>query len=389
MLSFKIAVKNLIGAGLKTWLNVFVLSLSFVMIIFYNSMIDGWNKQAETDTIAWEIGQGQIWEKDYDPYDPYSLIDAHAVIPPELKNQATKGDVVPILITQASVYPQGRMQNILLKGIPTDQQLLDLPTAELSDEGETTPAIIGRRMSEATKLKQGDRVLLRWRDKNGTFDAQEILITKVFENNVPSIDAGQVWIPLASLQEMTGMTDEATLLVVGDDYQPVADANWEFKSIGFLLADMRAIIETKKGSAAIMYLLLLGIALLAIFDTQVLSIFRRQKEIGTYVALGMTRGQVVKLFTIEGGAHSLFAAALGALYGIPLFIYLNKVGIPMPAGTDSAGLPISSEIIPVYGLGLVVGTILLVVLSATIVSYMPARKIARMKPTEALKGKIQ
>lgn len=389
MLSFKIAVKNLIGAGLKTWLNVFVLSLSFVMIIFYNSMIDGWNKQAETDTIAWEIGQGQIWEKDYDPYDPYSLIDAHAVIPPELKNQATKGDVVPILITQASVYPQGRMQNILLKGIPTDQQLLDLPTAELSDEGETTPAIIGRRMSEATKLKQGDRVLLRWRDKNGTFDAQEILITKVFENNVPSIDAGQVWIPLASLQAMTGMTDEATLLVVGDDYQPVADANWEFKSIGFLLADMRAIIETKKGSAAIMYLLLLGIALLAIFDTQVLSIFRRQKEIGTYVALGMTRGQVVKLFTIEGGAHSLFAAALGALYGIPLFIYLNKVGIPMPAGTDSAGLPISSEIIPVYGLGLVVGTILLVVLSATIVSYMPARKIARMKPTEALKGKIQ
>ena len=33
-----------------------------------------------------------------------------------------------------------------------------------------------------------------------------------------------------------------------------------------------------------MYGLLLNIALLAIFDTQVLSIFRRQKEIGTYIA---------------------------------------------------------------------------------------------------------
>ncbi|MCB0853887.1 MAG: FtsX-like permease family protein, partial [Bacteroidetes bacterium] len=139
----------------------------------------------------------------------------------------------------------------------------------------------------------------------------------------------------------------------------------------------------------IMYLLLLAIALLAIFDTQVLSIFRRQKEIGTYIALGMTRGDVVRLFTIEGGAHSLLAAGLGAIYGIPLFYYLSIVGIPMPAETDSAGLPISSEIIPVYGLGLVIGTVLLVVISATIVSYMPARKISKMKPTEALKGKIQ
>ncbi len=59
-------------------------------------------------------------------------------------------------------------------------------------------------------------------------------------------------------------------------------------------------------------------AMLAVFDTQVLSIFRRQKEIGTYVALGMTRGQVVKLFTIEGAMHSVLAALVGAVYGIPL-----------------------------------------------------------------------
>ena len=61
----------------------------------------------------------------------------------------------------------------------------------------------------------------------------------------------------------------------------------------------------------------------------------------------------------------------------------------MADGSDDAGIAIASEIFPVYGAGLVFGTILLVVLSATIVSYMPARKIARMKPTEALKGKVQ
>jgi len=389
MLSLKLAFKNLIGAGLKTWLNVLVLSISFVIIIFFNGMMDGWDKQAQTDTIAWEIGQGQLWEKDYDPYDPYALIDAHAPIPSDLKSQITAKEVLPVLIVQASIYPQGRMQNIQLKSIPADQEILELPTQALKTEALNTPAIIGKRMAEATKLKVGDQVLLRWRDKNGTFDAREISIVEVFNANVPSIDNGQVWVSQASLAEMTGLQNEATLLVTGKNYEPIKDANWVFKDHDFLLADLTAIIQSKKGSASIMYLMLLGIALLAIFDTQVFSIFRRQKEIGTYIALGMTRSQVVKLFTIEGGAHSLLAALLGAVYGIPLFFYLTKVGIPIPESSQNAGVPMSSEIIPTYGAGLIFGTLLLVVVAATIVSYMPARKIARMNPTEALKGKIQ
>ena len=45
MLSLKLAFKNLLGAGLRTWLNVLALSFAFVLIIFYNGMIDGWNRQ--------------------------------------------------------------------------------------------------------------------------------------------------------------------------------------------------------------------------------------------------------------------------------------------------------------------------------------------------------
>lgn len=389
MLTLKIAFKNLIGAGLKTWLNVLVLSIAFVIIIFYNGMMDGWDKQAQTDTIAWEIGQGQFWEKDYDPYDPYTLVDAHDIIPPELERQVINKALAPVLIVQGSIYPQGRMQNIQLKGIPADQEILELPTQALDAETTATPAIIGKHMAEGAKLQLGDQVLLRWRDKNGTFDAREISIVEIFDANVPSIDNGQVWVSLADLEDMTGMQNEATLLVTGKDFEAASPANWVFKNHDYLLADLAAIIQSKKGSASVMYVMLLGIALLAIFDTQVFSIFRRQKEIGTYIALGMTRSQVVRLFTIEGGAHSILAALLGAVYGLPLFVYLSKVGIPIPASSQNAGVPISTEIIPTYGAGLIFGTLLLVVISATIVSYLPARKIARMKPTEALKGRVQ
>lgn len=69
-LAFQLAYKNLIGAGLRTWLNVIVLSFAFVVIIFYNGMIDGWNEQAMNDSIAWEYGQGQLINDKYDPLDP-------------------------------------------------------------------------------------------------------------------------------------------------------------------------------------------------------------------------------------------------------------------------------------------------------------------------------
>jgi ABC-type antimicrobial peptide transport system permease subunit len=36
-----------------------------------------------------------------------------------------------------------------------------------------------------------------------------------------------------------------------------------------------------------------------------------------------------------------------------------------------------------------VSTTVIVILAATIVSYIPARRIAKMNPTDALKGKLQ
>ena len=148
-------------------------------------------------------------------------------------------------------------------------------------------------------------------------------------------------------------------------------------------------IEMKKYSSSIMYGLLLLIALLAIFDTQVLSIFRRQKEIGTYIALGMTRAKVVVLFTIEGTMYSILATIVGSLYGIPLFMYLTKTGMGMPEPSQDMGFAVAERIYPMYSVGLVLSTVLLVVISATIVSFLPARKIAKMDPVDALKGKMQ
>jgi len=387
MLAFKLAFKNLLGAGLRTWLNVIVLSFAFILIIFYNGMIDGWNRQARNDTQDWEIGQGQFWHPEYDPFDPYTIQDSHKKLSGKIDTEIQKGNITPVLVTQITAYPQGRVQNAILKGVDPKQTVLKLPTADLENTQEAYSAIIGKRMAENTGLEVGDRVLIRWRDKNGMFDARDIQIASIFKCDVPAVDNGQIYVSLQLLQEMLGMENEATLLVTGEHYEGGELKDWVFKDTDTLLADFDKIIQSKKAGGLIMQGLLLIIALLAIFDTQVLSIFRRQKEIGTYIALGLTRSQVVGIFTVEGGAHSILAALVGAVYGIPFFLWLDTIG--MSFGSQDYGMTIAEKIYPYYSIGLIITTLILVVLSATIVSYLPARKISKMKPTDALKGKLQ
>lgn len=382
-LALQLAYKNLIGAGLRTWLNVIVLSFAFVIIIFFNGLMDGWNLQARHDTIAWEYGNGHLRNNAYDQLDPFTLQDGHSEIPTKIKH------LTPILIQQGTIYPEGRMVSVLLKGINPTQTVLQIPTKTLKLATAKFPVVIGNRMAEAAKLKVGDEVLLRWRDKNGTFDASNITIVAIFDTTVAGVDSGQIWLSTETLWQMTGLQNHATIAIADTNYEHEPIAGWSFESQASMLQDLDNLISMKKYSSAILYLLLLAIALLAIFDTQVLSIFRRQKEIGTYIALGMTRAQVVKLFTVEGSVYSIMAMFFGCIYGVPLFYYLNKTGIGMPQASQNMGVSLADKIYPVFGIGLIIGTILLVTLSATIVSFLPAKKISKMNPVLALKGKLQ
>jgi len=390
MLSIKLAYRNLVGAGLRTWLNVFVLSFIYVLIIWHYGILDGWNHQANKDMKAWEVGNGQYWHQNYDPYDFFTLEDSHAQIPEVLKKAASEGVATPILISQATVYPDGRIQSMLLRGINSDQKVIAIPSTELNIESEEIPAIIGRRMAKSCKLKEGDITTIRWRDVNGTFDAAEVKIVKVFNCNVPNVDAGQMYIPIEKLREMMQAPDEATMFVIGEDVE-MSDSisGWEYKDYDFLMTEMNEMMKMKKVGGSFFYVILMLLAMLAIFDTQVLSIFRRQKEIGTYIAMGMTRPQVVSLFTVEGAMHAILAVVAGAIYGVPFLLWQMNTGMSMPAGSDDMGIAIAETIFPVYGAGLIITTVLLVLIITTIVSYMPARKISKMKPTDAIKGKIQ
>jgi ABC-type lipoprotein release transport system permease subunit len=389
-LAIKLAYRNLIGAGLRTWLNVTVLSFSFVVIIWMKGIMTGWDHQAKTDMKNWEIGGGQYWQENYDPYDPFTLPESHAPIPASLQNKIANGEVVPSLMVSGTIYPQGRMQAVSIAGMNPHQDIFMLPTEKLDTITPAIPAIIGSIASRNLKLNEGDYVTIRWRNRYGMFDADDIVITGIFSCNVPSVDAGKIYVPLDKLREMMGLKEEATILTFSEEQpgRPEIEG-WKYKNTATLTKSIDDLIQTKTVGQSILYAILLLLPMLAIFDTQVLSIFRRQKEIGTYIALGYMRKEVVGLFTVEGAMHSILAAIVSAIYGLPFLIWQAKAGWTMPIEASEFGMAMAQTLYPVYSAGLVISTVLIIVLATTVVSYWPSKKIAKMNPTEALRGKLQ
>ncbi len=389
MLSIKLSYKNLTGAGLRTWLNVFILSLAFVVMLFYNGMIEGWSRNGARDMIRTDVGAGQYWVAGYDNLDPFTYEDAHQNSSPVIEELIKEHVLSPVLIREATVYPQGRMQGAVLRGVKPGQTALpDLPTHLLSAEDDNV-VMLGRRMAENLQVKVGDVMLIRWRDVNGAFDARQFVVGHIFNSDNPLIDYGQVYLDIDLLQKMCLLEGQCSYLTLNPESEMPGELSaWNFQSQEELMKEFFNGIRAERTGAMVVYFFLLLIGMLAIFDTQVLSVFRRTKEIGTYIALGMTRQQVVRLFTVEGTMHSLFAVVVGALWGTPVFLIINKIGINFGAmGADDFGYAMPQIVYPYYSPWIVATGIITLVIASAIVSYLPARKIAKLRPTDAIRGK--
>jgi putative ABC transport system permease protein len=387
MMLLKLAFRNLKGAGIRSWLNAAVISLALVATIWNQSLLVGWDEQSSRATVDISVGGGQYWQADYDPYDALTIEASHAPVPEKLQSLVAAGRAVPILVASGTIYPKGRMRTVLLKGIDPGQSVLTIPSGFLKSGGDEIPALIGARMAKSSGLAAGDIVTVRWREAGGSFNALDVRIVQIMNTMVQTVDSGQLWIPLDRLQSMMNLKGEATLVVLGKDVPAPGEIDgWSFQSRDSLLQDIRDIIKTKSIGRVVMFVVLLLLGMLAIFDTQVLSIFRRKKEMGTLMALGFTRGKVILLFTLEGALHGILAVFLAILYGVPL-LYLQAVkGYAMPPGSESFGFAIGEKIFPVYSVGLIAGVTVLVLVVTTFVSYLPTRRISKLKPTDALRG---
>lgn len=140
------------------------------------------------------------------------------------------------------------------------------------------------------------------------------------------------------------------------------------------------------GFAALRWLLLGVILLLVvvgIMNTMYMSIRERTREIGTMRAIGMSRGQVLRLFLIEAALLGLFASALGAGLGAAIAAAINAARIQVPMDAFMAIL-MNDYVYLKLTAGNVGYAVALISAISCFAALRPARRAARMRPVGAL-----
>ena len=384
-MNWGIANKNFYRQGLRAFLNVLVTALSIVALIFMLSLLNGFQAQATRNLVSTDVGGGHYRVPGFDILPPTKW-EVLTMPVPEVLDGLLVRDKAEVLVQQGQLYPNRRLYPVQLRGIAMDQSLLNLPLAGLKSfedkPGEVIPAVVGVKMARKAHLEKGDTVVLKWRDKGGAVDARDVLIVDVGDIVNPRIDDGVVWLRLDHLRSMTDREGEVSWVAVREYLGQVQ--GFEFQ--GMLMADLLALLRQDRINSKILWGILMVLVCTSVFNTQILNIFKRQKEIGTLMALGMEPQWIVRIFTLEGVIAALWALGLAVVLGVPFFIWFQGVGFDV-THLSEASFPVRETVYPDYQPREILVSVFIVMSLIIVSAWVPVKKITRLDPTLALRGR--
>jgi lipoprotein-releasing system permease protein len=164
---------------------------------------------------------------------------------------------------------------------------------------------------------------------------------------------------------------EATAQLLAPRYGVRADS-WIFTNKQFFIA-----VQAQNLSSLLIRISVGLSAAFGVASVLVVSVVQRAREIGILRAMGGRRGQILRVFLIQGGIMGFGGAVLGSALGAGILLAWNRL----------ARQPDGSEMFPfLLDPWLVVGTVAVATLVGVLAGMAPAMQAARLDPAVAIRG---
>jgi putative ABC transport system permease protein len=257
-------------------------------------------------------------------------------------------------------------------------------------------ALLGVGLANALKAKEGDVLTLLSTTTDGSLNGMDVKVVGLFTTGVKEFDDRAVKVKLGTAQALVG-ADRVTRVIVKLDEtrhtdEAVAAINAGGLEAGGLKLRARSWSElaTFYHQVVRMYdaiFLVLGVIItvlvvLSSSNTMMMAVLERVQEIGTLMALGARRWQVLSIFVLEGLLVGSLGAALGLLLSFLAIKGINAANILLPPPpTFSSGIALKINFVPrLCGVVFV-----LVTFTQTLSALLPSIKAARLKIVDALR----
>ena len=277
-------------------------------------------------------------------------------------------------------------RSVVILGIEPERYTRIVPVQDSLQEGRFAivgnDIAIGRQLATELGARLGDRVRL----DAGDGRADVFTIVGIFELGVRDIDQRFVYTalkPAQSLLDLPGGVSSLDLRVTEIfQAEPIAQrisARLGVNAESWMTLN-RNVLDALSAQSMSTNLIKFFVGLSAAFgiaSVLAVSVVQRGREIGILRAMGTGRGQVLRVFLIQGGVVGLLGSALGALGGAGLIGAWSAAGLSR-SGRGSFELAVSPE--------LFIGATLLATVVGMLAAVAPARRAAKLDPVEAMRG---
>jgi len=272
------------------------------------------------------------------------------------------------------------VQSIALIGIDLPRYLQVIPLDRNMVEGrldlESGNAVIGRQLAKDLGLRTGGKL----RIDAGKGREAVVNVAGIFELGVRELDARYVYLDLKQAQTLLGLPGGVTVIdvTVADLFHADRSAA-RIRSLTGLKAEswmetnaqlMNALSSQSLSTRMISFFVAMSVAL-GIASVLAVSVTQRTREIGILRAIGMRRGQMLRVFLVQGAVLGLAGSLLGAIAGLGLGGAFNTFGpglffIPLPPLLVPAAMALAT-------------------VAGVLAAAIPAARAARLDPVEAIR----
>ncbi len=275
---------------------------------------------------------------------------------------------------------------VTLSGVEPDSyfRIVKVPEYIVAGEARLTSEdiVIGTELAKNLGATVGDKINIQ--AANG---ANRVLtITGLVDLGSKGVNQRTAYVALRTGQSLLGMIGGVTTIdmTVKDIYaaeqiaqrieaaNPVEADSWIKTNAQFFTA-----VRAQETSNTLIRLFVALSVAFGIAAVLIVSVIQRSKEIGILRAMGTSRGQILRVFLLQGGLLGFIGSLFGASMGAFALIYWHAV----------ARQPDGSELFPlILERRLFVWTALLATLTGLLAATMPALRAARLDPVVAIRG---
>ncbi len=253
--------------------------------------------------------------------------------------------------------------------------------------------VLGGELARGMGLKPGGAITVTASGREGGMNALDLNITGVTRGAALFESKRSAMVPLAVAQQLTQMEGKVTEYALAVDARHSPDvvaaalrqalgADYEVSTWMELSPFLRdAIFRVRVILGSLGFILFLMVVFI-IVNTMAMNVHERTREIGTMLAVGVRRRQVLLLFLLEAILLGIFGGLLGVAVGWSL-----AQGLAVTGGVQISppGAAFKQVILPYPNTLLSFATIAAAMLAAMLAAARPARTASRLHPAEALR----